>query len=175
MDLKETFATINRMEAAGVLDRWAVGGATGATFFLEPLVTEDVDIFVHLKPAPGQFLVSLEPIYQFLRAEGAEQVGEYLVLAGWPVQFLPPTSPLVEEALEQAIETDAEGVRIRVFSAEHLAAIALETGRAKDKARVQQFIESESLDLGRLAEILSRHGLVARWRELERQFFKVEP
>lgn len=167
MDLKETFATINRMEAAGTLDRWAVGGATGATFFLEPLVTEDVDIFVHLKPAPGQFLISLEPIYQFLRAEGARQIGEYLVIGGWPVQFLPLTTPLVEEALEQAIETDAEGVRIRVFTAEYLVAIALETGRAKDKARIQLFLESGILDLDRLVEILARHGLTARWRKIE--------
>ena len=64
--------------------------------------------------------------------------GEYIVIGGWPVQFLPPTGPLVDEALGQAVETDVEGVRARVFSAEHLAAIALETGRAKDKARLLQ-------------------------------------
>lgn len=175
MELKETFATINRMEAAGILDRWAVGGATGATFFLEPLVTEDVDIFVHLKPAPGQFLISLEPIYQFLRAEGAQQIGEYLVIGGWPVQFLPPTSPLVEEALEQAIETDLEGEPLRVLMAEHLAAIALETGRAKDKARLQLFLRSPRFDRTLFGEIVARHGLDAKSRAFERQALGENP
>lgn len=175
VNIRETLATINRMEAAGVLDRWAVGGATGATFFLEPLVTEDVDIFVRMTPDPGQPFVSLEPIYEFLRAEGIPQEGEYLVIAGWPVQFLPPTSPLVEEALAEAIETEADGVPLRVFSAEHLAAIALETGRAKDKARVQQFLEAKSLDQARFETIVERHGLGAKWQAFTRQFSSEEP
>lgn len=170
MDLRETFAAINRLEAAKIIDRWAVGGATGATFFLEPLVTEDVDIFVQLHLAPGQFLLSLEPIYDFLKAEGAILAGEYLVIAGWPVQFLPPTSLLVVEALELAIETDLEGVPVRVLSAEHLAAIALETGRAKDKARVQQFLQSGKLDRERFLEIVAKHGLASKWQNFERQF-----
>lgn len=175
MDIRETLATINRLEAAKVIDRWAVGGATGATFFLEPLFTEDVDIFVRMQTSPGQLLISLEPIYEALRAEGVEQAGEYLVIAGWPVQFLPPTSPLVEEALERAIETDADGVPVRVLSAEHLAAIALETGRAKDKARVQQFVEGRVLDREKFEAILDRHGLRSKWQIFERQFSRSEP
>jgi len=59
---------------------------------------------------------------------------EYIVLAGWPVQFLPPTGPLVEEALCKALTRDVEGVPARALAAEHLAAIALQTGRAKYKA-----------------------------------------
>lgn len=35
-----------------------------------------------------------------------------------------------------------EEVPTRVFSAEHLACIALETGRPKDKARLLQFMEA---------------------------------
>lgn len=175
MDIRQTLAAINRLEAAQVIDRWAVGGATGATFFLEPLVTEDVDIFVRMQPLPGQILVSLQPIYEALRAEGVEQVGEYLVIAGWPVQFLPPTSSLVEEALDQAIETKADDVPVRVLSAEHLAAIALQTGRAKDKARVQQFVEAGVLDQEKFEAILSRHDLKSKWRDFERQFAKEEP
>ena len=49
------------------------------------------------------------------------------------MQFLPPTGPLAEEALTNAIELDVGGISARVFTAEHLAAIALQTGRAKDK------------------------------------------
>jgi hypothetical protein len=98
--------------------------------------------------------------------------GEYVVIAGWPVQFLPAGSALVQEALAAAVEKDVEGTPARVFTAEHIAAIALETGRAKDKARVLQFIEAGALDLPRLHEILARQGLGSAWQQFERQFLK---
>ena len=66
---------------------------------------------------------------------------KYVVVSGWPVQFLPPTGPLIEEALAKAVEVDIAGIPARVFTAEYLAAIALHTGRAKDKARLLQFID----------------------------------
>ena len=96
--------------------------------------------------------------------------GEHIVIAGWPVQFLPPNSPLVEEALAQAAEKDVDGIPARVFTAEHLAAIALQTGRAKDKARLLQFVESGQLDAGIFQAILERHALVAAWKRFEQQF-----
>lgn len=64
------------------------------------------------------------------------------MIEGWPVQFLPPTGPLLEEAIGEAVETDLEGERTFVLSAEHLVAIALQTNRAKDKARILQFVEA---------------------------------
>ena len=80
----------------------------------------------------------------------------------------PTGSALVQEALAKAVE----GTPALVFTAEHLAAIALETGRAKDKARVLQFIEADAIDLGRLQEILTRYGLAGAWKQFERQFLK---
>ena len=98
--------------------------------------------------------------------------GEYIIIGGWPVQFLPPTGPLVEEALVEAVEIDVDGMPARVFDAEHLAAIALQTGRAKDKARLLQFIESAVLDMRRFQEIISRYGLLPQWQKFERQFLE---
>jgi hypothetical protein len=92
------------------------------------------------------------------------------MIAGWPVQFLPSTGRLVDEALAEAADADIEGVRARVFSPEHLAAIALQTGRAKDKARLLQFIEEGALDARRFQDIVRRHGLVDPWTRFERQF-----
>jgi hypothetical protein len=60
----------------------------------------------------------------------------------------------------------------RVFTPEHIVAIALETGRAKDKARVLQFIEANAVDLGRVREILTRHGLSGNWQQFEQQFLE---
>jgi hypothetical protein len=172
MNIKETIAAINRMQADGVIDRYAIGGAVGATFYLEPVATLDVDVFIAFRPEAGQLLISPQPIFEYLKTRGATMQGEYIVVAGWPVQFLPPGTPLVEEALKESVERDVEGTAVRVFTAEHLAAIALQTGRAKDKARLLQFVEAGALDAARFQAILSRHDLVDRWRQFERQFLK---
>lgn len=170
MKLKKTIAVINQMQAAGVIGRYAIGGAVGATFYLEPVATVDVDVFVAIQPEPGRLIATPKPIYDYLTARGYKADGEYLVIEDWPVQFLPPTGPLVEDAILQARETDVEGEPTFVFSAEHLAAIALETGRARDKARILQFLEAGALDQHRLREILNRHRLLDRWERFERQF-----
>jgi hypothetical protein len=90
-------------------------------------------------------------------------------------QFLPAANPLAAEALAQAVEKDVVGVSAQVFTAEHLAAIALQTGRAKDKTRLLQFIEAGALDLAHFQAIISRHGLQEAWQRFEKQFFGDNP
>ncbi|PYK02426.1 MAG: hypothetical protein DME63_06720 [Verrucomicrobia bacterium] len=55
--------------------------------------------------------------------------GEHVVIAGWPVQFLPAGTALLQEALATAVERNVEGTPVRVFSGEHITAIALETAQ----------------------------------------------
>jgi hypothetical protein len=57
--VKVTLETINQMQADGVIGKYAIGGAVGATFYLEPAATLDVDIFVTL------------PTVQFLPPNGS--------------------------------------------------------------------------------------------------------
>jgi len=49
MKIQEVIETTNQMQADGVIERYAIGGAVGATFYLEPVATLDVDIFVAFK------------------------------------------------------------------------------------------------------------------------------
>lgn len=170
MQIQEVIKTINQMQADGVIERYAIGGAVGATFYLEPVATLDVDIFITFKAEAASLPVSPQPILDYLKARGSSMDGEYIVIAGWPVQFLPPNRPLVEEALREAVTRDVAGHPARVFTAEHLATIALQTGRAKDKARLLQFVESGALDAARFQTILSRHRLEAAWQKFEQQF-----
>lgn len=176
MQIQEVIKTINQMQADGVIERYAIGGAVGATFYLEPVATLDVDIFAAFKAEPDSLLTSPQPIFDYLKARGGTMEGEYIiVVAGWPVQFLPPNTPLVEEALALAVQHDVAGASARVFTAEHLAAIALQTGRAKDKARLLQFVESGALDATRFQDALTRHALIAAWQKFERQFLSDAP
>jgi hypothetical protein len=170
--VKDTLAAINRMQAAGVISHYAIGGAVGATFYIEPAATLDVDIFVILPQVAGSSLLSLAPIYEYLTAQGGHIDGEHITIGTWPVQFLPAADGLEREALDQAVETEVEGVSTRVMTAEHLVAIALRTGRAKDYARILQFLDGEVVDVGKLELILSRHGLLSHWKRFSSKYLE---
>jgi hypothetical protein len=151
VNIRDTIAAVNQMQADGVIERYAIGDAVGATFYLEPVATLDADVFVTFRTEDQSLLISPKPIFDYLKARGGTMDGEYIVVAGWPVQFLPVGNPLIEEALAQAVEKSVAGISAWVFTAEHLAAIALQTGRGKDKARPLQFVENRHARSGAIS------------------------
>jgi hypothetical protein len=170
--VRETLELINQMQMDGVIGKYAIGGAVGATLYLEPAATLDVDIFAVMPTTSGGLLLSLSPIYDYLKPRGATVKGEYIEIGGWPVQFLSPGNELEREAVNQAVATTVEGVQTWVMSAEHLAAIALRTGRSKDHARILQFLEQDRVDRNKLRDILERHGLMSRWTQFEGKYME---
>jgi len=68
--VERIFAVLNQMEADGVIGRYAIGGAVGSIFWLEPITTKDLDVFVMLPVASGGTLPTLGPIYEYLLARG---------------------------------------------------------------------------------------------------------
>ena len=161
--MRRTLEILNELEREGVFSRYAIGGAMAATFYTEPVLTFDLDVFVLLSASTGK-LVSLAPIYEALRARGYGEEKETVVIESVPVQFLPAYNALIEETVAQAREIDYEGVPARVAQAEHLIAICLQTGRAKDRARVAMLREQAHLDHELLADILKRHQLEEAWK-----------
>jgi hypothetical protein len=129
-----------------------------------------VDIFVLFEPAP--LILTLTPIYEACAKRGYQPEGDAIVIEGWPVQFLPATQPLVAEAVRDAVTREAAGLTTRVMTAEHLMAIALQTGRAKDHARLIMFMEAGVADMNRLQDILFRHFLIEKWAQFEQRFLK---
>jgi hypothetical protein len=170
--VKATLEAINQMQADGVIGKYAIGGAVGATLYLEPAATLDVDIFVVLPSVPGSSLLSLTPLYDYLKARGCAVKDEHIVIGGWPVQFLAPRNQLELEAVAESVATAVEGVPTWVMSAEHLVAIALRTGRAKDYIRILQFVEQDAVDRDKLLRLLERHGLTAKWQQFERKYLE---
>ena len=49
--MEKTLQVLNALERGGVLRRYAIGGAMAATFYAEPVLTFDLDIFVLLPQA----------------------------------------------------------------------------------------------------------------------------
>jgi hypothetical protein len=94
-----------------------------ATFYAEPVLTFDLDIFV-LLPSQAGAVLTLTPLYEDLRRRGYAEEGECVTIEGVPVQFLPAYNALIEEAVSQACDTPYEQTPTRVLRAEHLIAIA---------------------------------------------------
>jgi hypothetical protein len=104
--VRGTLEVINQMQASGIIGKYAIGEAVGATFYLEPSATLDVDVFVELPTSRGSPLLSRTP---YLTARGCKVNGTHVVIGDWPVQFLAPSNALEHEALAQAIETRWRG------------------------------------------------------------------
>ena len=117
--MKETLQVINQMRDAGVIADYAIGGAVGAIAYLEPFLTQDVDVFMSFSTTAAGLIVSPAPIYEYLAARGYRAEREYIRIEGWLVQFLPTERPLYAEALALALGRDVDEVPVRVFSAEH--------------------------------------------------------
>ena len=163
--MEKTIAVLNGMVRDAVIEKYAIGGAMAAVFYTEPVPTFDLDVFV-LLPKPQSTILSLRPIYEYLRGKGFKESQEHIVVAGIPVQLIPAYNALVEEAVERAGLKACGKERARVIRPEHLMAIMLQTGRNKDKVRVAQFLDEVDFDRSELADILKRHGLSGKWDSL---------
>ena len=160
--MQAALRSLNRLVADKVIDQYAIGGAIGASFYVEAMQTEDIDAFVFMNPSPSG-LISLTPIYDALVAMGGSIEREYVRFAEWPVQILPDATDLIRESIRLANEVEFDSIPTRVFTAEHLCAVALQTGRTKDYLRVAMFLEQQAVNLERLRDIVERHGLRDRF------------
>jgi hypothetical protein len=165
--VKETLEAINNMQADGVIGQYAIGEVRWAQRFTWSRRRRSTWMCSSL------FRVNrLARIYEHLKARGGRVQDEYIVIADWPVQFLLPANELERAAIAEAVETDLDGVPTRVMSAEHLVAIALRVGRAKDHSRILQFLEHGAVHREKLQQILEQSGLTSKWREFERRFLE---
>jgi hypothetical protein len=161
--MEKTLEVLNRLEAAGVIGRYAIGGAVAAAYYVEPTVTYDLDVFTVI---PGTSLfIDLSPIYAQLREWGYKEQGAGVEIEGWEVQLLPPPGPLEEAALDTAAAQVFHNVPTRIMTAEFLCAIMLKTGRPKDLIRLSQFLEDGILSKGAFMSILDRFSLRGKWNQ----------
>lgn len=165
--MKNVFRLLNEMVRHGAIPSYAIGGAIGAVFYIEPFATQDIDVFVMMEPQSSGFVTTI-PGWDYLNARGyAEIRGEAIIVEGWPLQFIPVSNALEEEAYQNAATLDFDGEPVRVVLAEHLVAIMLKTGRLKDLARTKMFLSQEAVDREILRDIIERHKLEKQWAEFQ--------
>jgi hypothetical protein len=166
--VKELAQLLNEMQRVGVIRNYALFGATAQMRYTEPVATLDAGVLVAV--ASADRLDVLAGIYEFCAAKGYQPEGEAIRVGAWPVQFIPAFSPLTHEAMEQAESADFEGEAFRVVRADHLAAIALSVGRAKDFARVLALLESGGVSRDAIRSLAARHDLAEAWQRFESKF-----
>jgi hypothetical protein len=170
MPIQDVVSELNRIQNSGLISGYAIGGAVAAGAYIEATQTEDVDVFVIFGDRPVHPLAPLREIWADLISNGAQVQGEYLVIGGWPVQLLPPGTPIYDDAIASARTKDFGGVDGKIMGPEHLAAIALATGRGKDYVRVAEFIRTGKLDPTILNQLIDQFGLADRWKEFQTRF-----
>jgi hypothetical protein len=162
--MEQALNVLNALEREGILGRYAIAGAMGATFYTEPVLTFDLDVIVVL-PQTTSGLLTLTPLYEALRTRGYMEEGECVDIEGVPVQFLPAYNALLEEALKEARDSLYQQTPTRVLRPEHLVAVAVQTGRDKDRLRVGLLRDQAAMDHSYLQKVLGRHGLLERWTQ----------
>lgn len=166
--MKDVAKLLNDLRASGIIINYALFGATAQMRYTEPVATLDADVLVEV-PEPDR-LDFLAPIYAFCATKGLLPEGEAIRVGAWPVQFIPVFDPLTREAMEQADTVDFEGESLRVVRADHLAVIALSTGRAKDFVRILALLEAGSVTPEGIAVLAERHGLAEAWNRFKMRF-----
>lgn len=183
MSLRATIEVIVRLAERGAIGNYAIAGAVAALNYIQPKMTEDLDILISTSAFEQKQsgLLLLGPIESALADMGyTERSGVGIVIEGWPVQFLPVASPLDEEALDSAVEVDVRlpgepPLNARSLRAEHVVATALSLGRFKDYARIEDFLDQGALDFEAFRGVLGRHNLMGKWRDFLTKAGKADP
>jgi len=164
--VQKTVEILNRLVAEGLVQDYAIAGGMAAIYYAEAVLTYDLDVYCKVS---GSGINILGHIYQRLQDLGFASFDRdgNIVVVGVPVQFIPVHDAMTEEALKNSVSA-SYGVPTKVLRIEYLIAIYLKVFRPKDRAKLILLLE-ESHDKNLLADILSRHKLVERYQQFQRQ------
>ncbi len=170
--MERVLQVINQMQADGIVENYAIGGGIAAIYYLEPYQTEDIDIFIPVSSVSvGKAgLISLEPVYGYLKKLGYFPSKEGVIIEDWLVQFIPTRQLMDEEAIAKSRRVKYGETETKLFTAEYLAAELLRSGRRKDQIRVIALIESNKVNMTTFREILTRHRLTDKWETFAKRF-----
>lgn len=166
--MEKTVRVLQDMVKSGVIDQYAIGGAMALLFYMEPALTFDLDVFVFLPNQSSGLLTDLSSIYHYCQSKKYSVQQEHIVIEGIAVQFIPAYNGLVQEAVTRAKRKKLGKVGVRVFGLEYLMAIMLQTGRAKDFARLAQACEETRFDKSLLQKLIKKNGLENAWRKFKK-------
>jgi hypothetical protein len=168
--MERTLQMIDWMQTEGLFTTYAIGGGIAVLFYIEPITTFDLDIFVSFPESSGP-IISLSPLYAWLEKKGYVPRNEQVMIEGVPVQFIPAYNDLIKDALNNAVEQTYGHTVTRVLGPEYLIAIMLQTYRPKDKERLIKFLDQCDFSSKSLHTILETHTLKEQFERFKREFY----
>lgn len=174
-NIRDVLDVLDDMQDVGIVEKYAIGGAFAAILHNEPISTIDLDIFFFLAEKNDSPILSLEAIYEFAKQKGFSFDHEFVNIHGWLVQFVEAShNELWKEAIENADIIKIENLDTKVIGKEHLIAMWIFAGRAKDYQKITMFWEADFLDEEKLFNILEKHNLKAKWDKESWRFIDEE-
>lgn len=167
--MEKALKILNELKRNGLIEEYAIGGGIATVFYVEPILTYDLDVMFLLKTE--EKLISLSPIYDYLKRKGFHAKKEHIVIEGIPVQFIPVYNELIKEAVENAEEIDYRGVKTRVLKPEYLIAVMLQTYRPKDRERIVKLLDEAKLSANLFKKILQDHGLAKKFAHFKKAYY----
>ena len=141
---------INTLKRSGLIKDYAIGEGYALNYYLEPILTFDLDIFVLIDTEEDY-----STLYEYFRSKRYKIENVYIVIGGLPVQFLPSyISPLIEEAIKKAKRIRIKGTYTKILRVGYLIATLLLAFRPKDKMAIPQLLEQA--DMKFLNSIITR-------------------
>jgi hypothetical protein len=168
--MEKTIQAIVQAQNAGLFSSYAIGGGIAALFYIEPVATFDLDIFIIL-PKSSSPLISLSPIYSWFSDRGYKPSQEQIVIEGIAVQFIPVYNDLVKNGVIDAAEKKYGNTPTRVLKPEYLIALMLQTYRSKDKERLSKFLQETTIDYPLLDSILLKYNLKAVFETFKEHYY----
>jgi len=150
MDIVTITKILNDLKKRKKLKDYAIFGAVGASFYMEPTYTKDIDIIVLADTDQDYVLVWRE------LSKYATKIKDFgFIIADTEIQILPTSiSPLLKSALRNAKTIRIGRVTGKVVDREHLILLAMIANRQKDRFRAAILLEQANTN--RLNTLLGR-------------------
>lgn len=169
--MEAALEVIRELKDKGIIRDFAIGGGIAVLYYVEPLLTYDLDVF--FIPTEERF-DPLSPLYDYLKRKGYKAEGEHVIIDGVPVQFIPVYNELIREAVEKSNKVRYGKISTHVVKVEYLVAIMFQTYRPKDRERLIKIFEEVRLDLKFLTALLRRFHLYKRYVQFREKYFESE-
>ncbi len=168
--MKKVIKILNEMVKDRIINDFVLGGATALLNYTNNIFqTEDIDVFIVVKQSG--LIVNLEPIYTYLKYNyDAKEYGEYLIVEGFPIQFLIPEDSLHKDAFKNAKVVNIHGEKCKIFDFEYLIALMIFLFKPKYIERLRLILKQKNYDTKKLNEILKHHNLLNKFNKIEGRF-----
>ena len=141
---------LNRLKETGVIKDYAIGGAHAVAYYLEPVKTLDLDIFIFAKSDQDFYIFRT-----YIKKAGFRVRGTHVIIDDTPIHFLPGSlHPFINEAVRRAKRIRVRSIPTKVLTAEYLIVSLLMAFRLKDKMVIPDLLEVA--DMERLRTIIER-------------------